>query len=342
MKEQTRQQQTWWQQMGARFRSWWQKSRLHLWWQNIRSRLHSWWQQLTKHWVATIIIVFVGVIVFIVLGYLLKWEWTGFNSGTSQITITNTTKVNYTATVPQPSKTLWDWLGLLGVLAIPVVVVWFTVQQAKVSDMERKDNQRAKALQDYIDKMSEHILKDHLGERTEEGKLKPEYEQVRNIARTRTLTVLPLLDPLRKPSVLQFLYEAGLIHNDNCIIQIGRADFSKVYLRNFILSEPNGSGVDLAGVNLSEANFDDVDLSKANLVHTNLSRANFSVTSFSEAKLRKADFNGAIFSEANLDRADLWEAILSGAYNLTQQQLDQVKTCKDAILPKGLTCNRNP
>jgi hypothetical protein len=47
-------------------------------------------------------------------------------------------------------KTLWDWLNLAGMLAIPVVVglgtLWFTRQQAKVSDKENTDNQRETAL----------------------------------------------------------------------------------------------------------------------------------------------------------------------------------------------------
>src|SRR2546423_15020834 len=117
----------------------------------MTARFRSWWRYIRKNWVATIIIVFVGVIVLIVLGYLFKWDWTGFNSGTSQITITSTSKVNYTATVSQPGKSLWDWLMLLGVLAIPVVVglgaVWYTGQQEKVRDSEKTDIQRETTLQ---------------------------------------------------------------------------------------------------------------------------------------------------------------------------------------------------
>jgi hypothetical protein len=104
-------------------------------------RVRSWWQYIRKHWVATVIIVFVGVIVLIVLGYLFKWDWTGFSSGTSQITITSTSKGNYTATISQPSKSLWDWLQLLSVLAVPVVVgfgaVWFTSRQTQASEANR-------------------------------------------------------------------------------------------------------------------------------------------------------------------------------------------------------------
>ena len=106
------------------------------------TRFRSWWQYIRKHWVATIIIVIVGLIVLIILGYLFRWDWTGFNNGTSQITITSPSNGNYKATVSQPSKSLWDWLQLLAVLAIPVVVglgaAWFTVQQGKVNDRDTR------------------------------------------------------------------------------------------------------------------------------------------------------------------------------------------------------------
>ena len=91
------------------------------------ARFRSWWQQIKQHRVATrYYLFFIGIGVHsipIFLAYWFDWDWTGFNSGTSQIkTITNTSKVNYTATISQPSKSLWDWLQLLAVLAIPIVV----------------------------------------------------------------------------------------------------------------------------------------------------------------------------------------------------------------------------
>ncbi len=44
---------------------------------------------------------------------------------------------------------------------------------------------------------------------------------------------------------------------------------------------------------------------------------------------------------ADLHDADLRGADLSDAIDLAQQQLDQVYTCKGAILPPGLTCHQN-
>lgn len=135
-------------------------------------------------WIVGIAMVLVGLIV---VGY--RFQWTGFQT-----------------------KTLWDWLG---VLAIPVVVglgaAWYTAQQGKVSDRENTDNQREAALQAYIDKMSELLLEKNLRQSAVD-------DEVRNVARMRTLTVLWSLDPPRKRSVLEFLFESSLIHAVNGVI----------------------------------------------------------------------------------------------------------------------------
>ena len=181
----------------------------------MNERLHSIWQRVKQHpYVAG----FCGLLVlllFISLAYSFGWDWTGFSSSTNRITITSTSKGTYTATIAQPAKSLWDWLQLLGVLAIPAVVglgaAWYTGQQDKACDAANKqqhetelqiatDNQRENALQAYIDKMSDLLLKKKLRDPAE-----GESDEVRKIARVRTLTVLRGLDPNRKVSLLQFL-----------------------------------------------------------------------------------------------------------------------------------------
>ena len=147
----------------------------------MASKFGTGWQKIQQHTVRSAIILGVGLLGIILLvafigGYFFHWDWTGFNSGTSQITITrgtptSTSKVDYTAIVSQPSKSLWDWLNLLGVLAIPAAVglgtIWFTRQQAKVSDAENRVDQRETALQAYIDRMSELLLEKQLRDSAE-------------------------------------------------------------------------------------------------------------------------------------------------------------------------------
>jgi uncharacterized protein YjbI with pentapeptide repeats len=292
----------------------------------------SWWQQLKQHRVASVLIALFVVLSVLVIfgGYKFNWDWTGFN---------------------RPSKSLWDWLQLLGVLAVPVVVgfgaVWFTTRQGKVAAAENTDNQRETALQAYIDKISELLLHEKLrdSEKTD--------DEVRNVARVQTLTVLRGLDPIRKASVLQFLYESGLIKKGGRIIDLRGANLSEAILSEAILSEASLSFADLSGAvlritNLIGANLDwttliGADLSEAVLESANLSGADLSRANLSGANLSKTILFGAVLSSANLSKADLSEADLSRANlsranlsgaNLTGAILERANL-KGATMPDG-------
>ncbi len=271
----------------------------------------SWWQQIIEHPFITIIVVLsvLVFILFIFLAYTFGWDWTGFNSVTNLITITSTSKTNYSASISQPSKSLWDWLQLLAVLAIPVVVgfgaVWFTSRQGKVSDAANRDNQREAVLQAYLDKMSELLVNEQL-----RGS-KPE-DEIREIAQARTLTVLVQLDSERKRSALQFLYETHLIDI-------------------FDWSDADLSGAVLNGINLSKANLSKANLSGAYLGGANLSRAFLPVADLadanvSEANLFGADLSGANMSGINLSKANLIRANLRKfmVWRTSQQRINQM------------------
>jgi len=297
------------------------------------ARFRSWWQQIKIHPVATTLIaLFVALSVLVIFGgYKFNWDWTGFNS---------------------PSKTLWDWLQLLGVLAVPVAVgfgaVWFTTRQSKVSDAENKDNQRETALQAYIDKISELLLKEHLDERTADGKLIPEYEQVRKIARVRTITVLNQLDARRIGYVFPFLREAGLMskHPNESVVSLREANlrtvnWSQAFLYDANLSKTNLrrailNGAILSGAILSEANLYQADLSEANLYQADLSKAflyqaDLSKTNLSGAKLVEADLKSTNLSGANLSGANLKDA-----KNITIEELEkQAESLQGATMPDG-------
>jgi len=244
---------------------------------------------------------------FIFPAYIFDWDWTGFNPGTSQIDITSTPAGSYKATIFQSGKTLWDWLGLLGTLAIPVVVglgaAWFTAAQARASDRENTDNQREAALQAYIDKMSDLLLDKRLRESQSEGEIpegekrsKPELNEVRRIARVRTLTVLRKLDGNRKATVLQFLHESGLINKDNPIIALSGGDLSHANLSNANLRQANLSEVDLTNANLSGTQLYDARLTNSVLRELDLS----------ETGLIGADLGGADLTGTKLRRGTLW------------------------------------
>src|SRR5437588_3708102 len=230
-----------------------------------------------RRWIIVSILIGITVLVLILTEYRLnwRWNWTGF-----------------------ANKTLWDWMQLLIIpLVLAVAAFLFnlatsrteqkittqryendqkiTAQRYQNEQEIAADKQREDLLQTYLDRMSELLLNKHL--RASDPK-----DEVRYIARSRTLTVLSRLDANRKKSLLQFLYESDLINaTAGSIIQLGGADLSHAnlssaylpgaYLRGADLSDANLSGADLRGTDLRVAKLGDADLRHANLSSADLS-----------------------------------------------------------------------
>jgi uncharacterized protein YjbI with pentapeptide repeats len=225
------------------------------------------------------------------------------------------------------TKTVWDWLELL---IIPVVLALGAfylnrseraVERQAAEDrakLEREiatDRQQEAALQAYLDRLAELLLNKDL-RRTEN-------EEVRNVARIRTLTVLRGLDPNRKVIVLRFLYESGLIAPD-AIIDLRGADFTGIDLEKAILPGIVLEGAilyvsNLAKADLQGANLRHVDLIRAHLQHANLDKADLSIAALQGAKMQGASLIGvkldfASLQGASLQNVHLTNASLQGAY----------------------------
>jgi Pentapeptide repeats (8 copies) len=271
------------------------------------SWLRSLRQRIKQHWIIVGIAVIAGVIALIFAGYWL--DWTGFNVYSIVWTVRESNSTTLAKVdEQQPAKTLWDWLQLAGIVAIPVAVgvgaTRFTTKQAQVSEEANRkqretelqiaeSQQRETTLQLYLDRMSELLLERNL----RKSKLNTE---PRNIARARTLTVLRRLDANRKGSVLQFLHEADLFH----IISLSQADLSRANLK---------------------ANY----LGKADLSFANLEGADLSFTYMGETILIGANLKGASLYLADLSGAHLRDAIV------TAEQLGKAKSLKGATMPDG-------
>jgi len=183
----------------------------------------------------------------------------------------------------------YDWADLIFKLSIPLTVAFvgilYTITQHSAQQIE-KDRQMEAALQIYIDDISNLMLEEKL-HTSDSG------DEVRSIARAKTLSTLRMLDSVRKGHLIRFLYDSGLI------------------FRSFeIFYDPNGdkyldynTKIDLKGADLRGANFSGYFLREVNLRRTDLSGANFN----------GADLNGAIIREANLMDADLSGADLRWA-----------------------------
>jgi uncharacterized protein YjbI with pentapeptide repeats len=212
-----------------------------------------------------------------------------------------------------PKKTLWDWLQLLSVLAVPVMIaagtLWFSAQQSQIA----QDQQQENAFQAYLDRMSDLLLNSKL----RESKLE---DEVRKVARGRTLTVLPQLYGIRKGELVQFLYEAGLIDRTNVIVDLRSADLSGAYLKEAELGAAS-LNCNLSGANLYNADLRNVDLSYTD---ANLSKANLSRADLDGADLTDANLNSANLISASLDGADLGSADLTDA-NFSSTSLVEAK-----------------
>lgn len=243
-------------------------------------------------------------------------------------------------------KTLWDWADLL---IVPVVIALGVFlldrsQRNRERDAEntRKEREREveearreremdvenwramdTVLQAYLDQMSHLLLEKGLRGSEED-------DEVRMLARARTLTVLARLDPDRKGSVLRFLYEAGLINKSDPIIKLsgisilgsisGAADLSGVdlafvYMGDADLSGTLMTGADLTFCQLPGANLREADLSNSKLSNGDLSSADLQFTVLSETT-----FDDAILEGANMQGVHLWGNDLTGA-NLSNADL---------------------
>jgi hypothetical protein len=143
----------------------------------MESKLYTWWKKIKRHpsTAPIIIVVLIALIAFTLAAYKFGWDWTGFN-GYNKVSTIHTISGSSTSSVTraeeyQPGKALWDWLQLLGVLAIPVMVgfgaAWFSYRQNLTTSRIAEDQQREDALQAYFDKTSELLLKEHLRALTE-------------------------------------------------------------------------------------------------------------------------------------------------------------------------------
>jgi uncharacterized protein YjbI with pentapeptide repeats len=210
-----------------------------------------------------------------------------------------------------------DWAQLL---IIPVVLallgIGFTAVQhttdLKIAQDNRQndqqiaqDQQRETTLKTYLDDMSDLLLNHGL-------RLSKPGDEVRQVARERTLTTLRRLDAVHNKIVVQFLQDAGLLSGENIVI-----DFINADLENDDLREANLSGADLSNTNLSNAHLDEAHLNGATLSNANLSGADLNGAVLSWVHLSNAHLDGATLIGAGIDRADLNGATLIGA-NLSE------------------------
>jgi uncharacterized protein YjbI with pentapeptide repeats len=220
--------------------------------------------------------------------------------------------------------TLWDWIKLL---IVPAVIagggLWFNAQQREREQRIASERAQDEALQGYLDGMSQLLTdKERPVHSAQPG------DSLSTVARARTLTVLGRLDSGRKRSVLQFLFESGMIYKEQTLLDEGglierrhnlisleQADLRGADLLGTVLSGTYLRGADLRGAFKGWANLREADLSGANL-----SMANLICAARSKANLREADLSGANLREAK---------------GVTNEQLSAAISLEGATMPNG-------
>ncbi len=278
-------------------------------------------------------------------------DWTGFGTDTSKTvekTFQNGKLTGFKEiTHFQPAKTLWDWLGLAGVIAIPIVLFQFQQQQQKKSDenaqaekrqaeeraeVEKKQaeeraevekeraklekeiadtNLREEALQSYIDKMAELLIDKEL----------------------KVLLTLSSIGPTtRDKAKLDAALDVGRARTLSILRRLDGDGERKSSVVRFLIDAELIQGLELLKeANLSQANLSGVNFSQADLARANLFKASLFRANFSEANLFKVNFSEANLSEANFGSAGLLEANFKGVKNLTPEQIKKAKNWEQAI-----------
>jgi uncharacterized protein YjbI with pentapeptide repeats len=301
-------------------------------------------KSLNKAWVRNLLRIFVIALILTVGIFYLSIkppspDWVGMGKSEEEFQkIDEVVNGKSTKTITikkiEQSKTLWDWLSLLGV-PITLAILGYLLQQIQqkraedlVDEQRRRDQNIAEmelertanetkeeALQVYFDRLSILLVDKNLrmiaakinSQESEESQATPEEKELLDSAvdviRARTLSILRRFenDTERKTSVIRFLIEADFI--SKLKLNLSSANLSGAIL----------NGADLSGANLSRANLSRANLSRANLSGANLSGANLSGAILIGADLSYANLNGAYLRSAHLRSADLSSADLSSA-----------------------------
>jgi uncharacterized protein YjbI with pentapeptide repeats len=189
------------------------------------------------------------------------------------------------------------------------VRIWQNTLTPRRDPLANQENQEK--LEAYLNEMKNLLLKQGLLFSDEES-------EIRQTARSHTLSTLDGLDGQRKGEVIRFLYGTELIFANNTVISLVNANLQRTYLEG-----ENLTWVNLAGADLTEANLSWTNLSWADLRKTVLVGADMFSTYLEKAHLDAANLQGA-----NLFRAVLDKTMYNGQ---TQWPKDFAPTTKGAV-----------
>lgn len=235
--------------------------------------------------------------------------WTGFGA--------------YDETVPR-AKTLWDWMELM---IIPVTLALGAYlldrEQTRRAEWIAEEKRQQDLLDAYFDKITELTLNHGLGKANSDV-------AVRSIARTRTISVINMLDEGRGARILQFLSESELITGEKPIVILRGVTFRNCVLSGATLVKRNLVGVTFIDCQFQDANFRDAILTGCIFLRGDLTGARFDGAKLVQAKLNDCNLSEVIFNNADLEQSNLL-----GSTALDILKLKSAEKTHDLILPNG-------
>ncbi|MEH2207450.1 MAG: pentapeptide repeat-containing protein [Nostoc sp.] len=321
---------------------------------SVQEPLNGW---NTKRKLLIIVLAIAGAIA--VLPVLYRVNWVGFGADSNKsVTVEEVinprdgkiVKLTKTTEHFQSGKTLWDWLGLAGTLAIPIVLYQFQRSEKQQVDI----TSREEAMLAYFKHISELLIDKELKllitKKQEDTNFKdPKLNALLDAARACTLSILRRLDKdgERKGRIIRFLSDVGLISElnleqaeltnanlNNVKLKGAKLGYAKLSNANLSLTDPRiikrikKALPTLSGCVDAEVLLYCADLQNADLSGRFLPSACFKSAILKNAILKNTDLSNADLSNADLRNTDLTDANLNGT-DLTDADLT------GAILPDG-------
>jgi uncharacterized protein YjbI with pentapeptide repeats len=302
-----------------------------------------------------------GIALLVAYGMWLDWEWKAMIGWKALIGYIDPDPDDATGKKDAVQVYAIIVAGVVAAITAAVGLLNLRLTRKNLEQQRELEAQRAQgtALQAYYEQI---------------GKLLTEYElrttdreEIRELARGQTFTVLQEVDGNGKRSLLTFLHGARLITGAEIppvvlygadlresklrstnlrranleMVDLRKVDLQEAILQEAVLPKADLRGANLQeailrGANLQEANLQGAILREADLLQADLQAVNLHGADLRAAKLPGADLHGADLHGANLLQADLRGANLQAARGLTQEQIERTIGSSETKLPEGL------
>jgi uncharacterized protein YjbI with pentapeptide repeats/type II secretory pathway pseudopilin PulG len=214
----------------------------------------------------------------------------------------------------QSARTVWDWIGLVGVGSAIALAGWIIARkQQEREQIATLEHTQDEALAAYLDQMSNLLVdqglsKEHKNptESTSRGVITHAWkipilrkasaffgsdgvqeetqpntsvhreieDHLRRVAQARTTAILLSLDAAHKRRPLKLIYELGLINRGTSVLELYNAGLDHASLSELSMRKANLRRADFRSTDLSGSDLSGADLSLADMRGTDLRRVN--------------------------------------------------------------------